>query len=361
MFGLKDWIFSRISNWLTAERAPEGLPMYDFERMAYELRPGDALLAEGRTRVGSVIKTISESPWTHSALYIGRFHDIEDPELRKILVYHYDGNPSTQLLVEAVMGKGTILTPLDTYRDCHMRICRPTGLAPQDAQKVIGFAIRKLGSDYDVRQLLDLARFLFPYALIPHSWRSVLFQHNAGGPTRTVCSTLMAEAFASVNFPILPIVEQDAQGHLTFYKRNPRLFAPRDFDYSPYFDIIKYPFVAVTAAAYKNLPWEEDGVYCNREGDCYTVASPAPAQASEPARTRINLLARQCRQASTDAGTTKPPVLHPVPERQDTVSGDTADSDATPPPVVNPAEMDTGVPSRFSSAETVAPNERDAA
>jgi hypothetical protein len=292
MFGLKDRVFKAISDWLTLERPPDGLPLYDYERMAHELRPGDALLVEGRTRVGSVIKTISESPWTHSALYIGCLHDVDDPEMRKNLLRHYDGNPSTQLLVEAVMGQGTILTPLEAYRDNHMRICRPTGLSRKDAQKVIGFVIRRLGADYDVRQLLDLARFLFPYALIPRTWRSVLFQHNAGGPTRTVCSTLMAEAFGSVNFPVLPVIEKDASGKLTFYHRNPRLFAPRDFDYSPYFDIIKYPFVAVSAANYQDLPWEADGVFCNSAGDCYTVASPGRELPPAIPLHRINLLAR---------------------------------------------------------------------
>ncbi len=315
MFGLRDKIFSALSDWLTLERPPEGLPLYDFERMAYEIRPGDALLVEGRTRVGAVIKTISESPWTHSALYIGRLHDIEDVALRERLLHHYDGNPATQLLVEAVMGKGTILTPLEAYRDSHMRICRPTGLSPQDAQQVIGFAIDKLGADYDVRQLLDLARFLFPYAFIPRRWRSVLFQHNAGGPTRTVCSTLMAEAFASVNFPVLPVIQQDATGRLTFYQRNPRLFAPRDFDYSPYFDIIKYPFVAVNAAAYQQLPWEADGVYCNSEGDCYTIASPAAEPIARIAAHHINLLHLPPHRPTTDAETRAAPSTIPgVPD-----------------------------------------------
>jgi hypothetical protein len=183
-----------------------------------------------------------------------------------------------------------------------------------------------------------------------------LFQHNAGGPTRTVCSTLMAEAFASVNFPVLPIVEQDDQGHLTFYKRNPRLFAPRDFDYSPYFDIIKYPFVAVTAAAYKDLPWEEeDGVYCNREGDCYTVASPARVQDAEPVPTRINLLARLRRPAPAEAVAPDPPALHPVADQQ---PGDTR---AMAPPEMDTAEPEIDTASRFRLRKTIAGHERDAA
>ena len=329
MFGLKDWVFKTISDWLTLERPPEGLPLYDYERMAYELRPGDALLVEGRTRVGSVIKTISESPWTHSALYIGCLHDVDDPEMRTNLLRHYDGNPSTQLLVEAVMGQGTILTPLDTYRDTHMRICRPTGLSRKDAQQVIGFAIRRLGADYDVRQLLDLARFLFPYAFIPRTWRSVLFQHNAGGPTRTVCSTLMAEAFASVNFPVLPVIEKDASGKLTFYQRNPRLFAPRDFDYSPYFDIIKYPFVAVSAANYQDLPWDAHGIYCNSAGDCYTIASPGRKLPPVLPRHLMNLLRRK---RFRPAAKQSPPANDSPSARDSAADGNHAETSPASPP-----------------------------
>jgi hypothetical protein len=305
---LKAWLYKRITHWLTDERPVSGPPLCDFERLAYEIRPGDVLLVEGRTRVGSVIKTITESSWTHSALYVGRLHDVEDPQVRQHLTRYYDGNPAVQLLVEAVMGKGTILTPLAQYRRDHLRICRPTGLSRQDAQRVIAYAVERLGSDYDVRHLLDLARFMFPYALIPRKWRSTLFEHNAGAPTRTVCSTMMAEAFAAVKFPVLPVIRHDEEGNLRFYRRNPRLYAPRDFDYSPYFDIIKYPFVSVSrAAAYQELPWDIGAGWCDEQGECtlFTAdANPAPQVGQGGQGTRINLLRHAVPKAPDPGGET---------------------------------------------------------
>ena len=95
-----------------------------------------------------------------------------------------------------------------------------------------------------------------------------LFQHNAGEPTRTVCSSLIAEAFSSVDFPILPFIDRGQDGSLRFFKRNPRLFTPRDFDYSPYFEIIKYPFLGLNdIGIYRKLPWIRDPVIYNDEKD----------------------------------------------------------------------------------------------
>ncbi len=42
-------------------------------------------------------------------------------------------------------------------------------------------------------------------------------------------------------------------------RRNPKLYTPSDFDYSPYFDIIKYPMMPVTGySIYRQLPWQEN-------------------------------------------------------------------------------------------------------
>ncbi|MFT6753298.1 MAG: hypothetical protein ACJA2O_003491, partial [Candidatus Azotimanducaceae bacterium] len=40
-----------------------------------------------------------QSPWTHAALYIGRIHDIEDPDLRKIVTHNYKGDASDRLII----------------------------------------------------------------------------------------------------------------------------------------------------------------------------------------------------------------------------------------------------------------------
>ena len=245
-------------NWLEKERKPPKFPICDFERIRYEVRPGDVLLIEGRSKISEVIKVITQSSWSHSILYIGRLHDIEDPKYRKMAQEHFFGSPETQLVIEGILGKGTVVTPLNHYNSDHIRICRPAGLSPIDAQKVINYTIEKLGTNYDIRQIFDLARFLFPWAILPRKWRSRLFNANPGDATKTVCSTIIAEAFTAVNFPILPHIKHNEDKEIEFIKRNPKLFTPRDFDYSPYFEIIKYPFLsAEEQPAYKNLPWKE--------------------------------------------------------------------------------------------------------
>ena len=256
------WLADRITNWLMRDGPPLASPLCDFNHLSYELKPGDVLLVEGRSRVSEVIKMITQSTWTHAALYIGRSYDIADPDIQNLVQENYDGNPSDQLIIEALLGEGTIIAPLRKYRKDHLRICRPSGLAPADAQHIISYTIRHLGAKYDVRQLLDLARFLFPWAILPRRWRSSLFEHNAGIPTHTVCSTLIAEAFGSVDFPVLPFIDRNEDGSIRFYRRNPRLMSPKDFDSSPYFDIIKYPFLGLDdIGIYRKLPWSDEAYY----------------------------------------------------------------------------------------------------
>ncbi len=264
------WLGRKVVDWLVREGEPSGVPQCDFERLSFEIRPCDVLLVEGRARVSEVIKTITQSQWTHSALYIGRLHDIEDENVREHVNWLYDGDPSDQLIIEPLLGEGTVVSPLKKYAGEHVRICRPAGLSRADAGRVLAFAVKHLGREYDVRQLLDLARFLFPYGIIPRRWRSSLFEHNIGMPTRTVCSTMIASAFSSVHFPILPVIHREENGAIKLYKRNTRLYVPRDFDTSPYFEIIKYPLLGLNdLAVYRQLPWDTDGVVCNDENECF--------------------------------------------------------------------------------------------
>jgi len=274
--GLKVWLANTITRWLTVEKPADRTPLCDFERIRYEIRPADVLLVEGRTRVSDVIKSITQSSWTHSAVYIGRINDIDDPQVRAQVARHFNGDPNSQLVIEALLGRGTIISALDKYHSDHIRICRPGGLSRRDAQSVIAYAANHLGCDYDVRQLLDLARFLFPYSIVPRHWRSSLFEHNAGIPTRTVCSSMLAAAFNNVHFPVLPVMRRMENGDLRLYKRNARLYTPRDFDYSPYFEIIKYPYLGIAdKSLYRNLPWDEEGAICNGENDCF-IPQPVP-------------------------------------------------------------------------------------
>ncbi len=278
------WIGSQIVRWLTDERPLTGTPQCNFDRLSFEMRPCDVLLVEGRSRVSDVIKTITQSQWTHAALYIGRLHDIEDETTREHVSWLYDGDPNDQLIIEPMLGKGTIVSSLNSYAQDHVRICRPTGLSRGDARRVVNFAAKHLGRDYDVRQLLDLGRFLLPYSFLPRRWRSSLFEHNIGPSTRTVCSTMIAAAFSSVQFPIMPVVHRSEDGKIKLYKRNTRLYVPRDFDTSPYFEIIKYPILGLDdLAVYRRLPWDTEGVICNDENECFIpgVDGAAPVMVTD--------------------------------------------------------------------------------
>jgi hypothetical protein len=95
------WMGKRIVGWLTAEQALASPPLCDFDRVRYEVRPCDVLLVEGRSRVSEIIRTITQSPWSHSALYIGRVHDIDDEELREKVLSFYTGDPNEQLICPA--------------------------------------------------------------------------------------------------------------------------------------------------------------------------------------------------------------------------------------------------------------------
>ncbi|RLA10039.1 MAG: hypothetical protein DRQ60_02040 [Gammaproteobacteria bacterium] len=257
---LTDPLNNWIARWLMAEEPRKHPAPCDFERICHEIRPGDVLLIEGRSRVSEVIRVITQSPWSHSVLYIGRIHDIENEAVRTRIERLYAGDSQDPLIIEALLGEGVILTSLGKYHAEHIRICRPRGLTFVDSQRVINHAIDELGKGYNVRQLLDLARLMFPWAILPRHWRSVLFQHNVQTPTKTVCSTVISEAFASVSFPILPVVQFDDETGIRMFRRDPRLAVPRDFDYSPYFDIIKYPLVPIDESGfYRNLPWSKPG------------------------------------------------------------------------------------------------------
>ena len=70
---------------------------------------------------------------------------------------------------------------------------------------------------------------------------------GSGDPTRAICSTLIAEAFQSIRYPILPIVDlrpaESAECPACIDEvlaiRHHSLFTPRDFDVSPYFQVVK--------------------------------------------------------------------------------------------------------------------------
>lgn len=258
---LQNMLWQIIVNWLNdipkSNRNMQAINNY--EHMLRNLRPGDVILVEGKSRVSEVIKIVTLSNWTHAALYIGKPSEINNLKTRAIVKKHYDGDPYEPLVIESLLGFGTVINKLSDYKKDNLRVCRADRLKLDDQDEVVSFAAEHLGMCYDVRQLLDLARLMFPYAILPRQWRSSLFQHNAGHPTHIVCSSMIARCFQSVSYPMLPIIKNDDKDRLIFHKRSFRLFVPSDFDYSPYFRVIKFPAWPISMTkGYRDLPWQEE-------------------------------------------------------------------------------------------------------
>ena len=217
----------------------------DFCALQATLRPGDVLLVEGNNHVSGFIKYLTQSTWSHAALYVGRIGDRENA----------DGEPLT--LVEANLGEGVIGAPLSKYSRFHTRICRPTGLAAEDRARVCAYAAERIGFDYDVKNIIDLMRFLMPLP-VPQRWRRKLMSMGSGHPTRIICSALIAQAFDSVRYPILPRisrVESESARQELLEIRHSSLYAPRDFDISPYFEVVKPTLL--NGFDYKKVQWAD--------------------------------------------------------------------------------------------------------
>jgi len=266
---LYDKLRHKFIDWLTREPPDTEIPPCDFNRLKHEIRPGDVLLIEGRSRVSEIISRVTQSPWTHSALYIGSLHDIEDDHLREIVEQYIGGDKNVRLIVEGLLGKGTVISPLSNYRQQHIRICRPIGLSANDAQLIVAYGIKALGQSYNLRQLVDLARFLLPWSILPRRWGSSLFKTPSGEPESGICSSLIAEAFTSVEFPILPFIRTHEETGIELFHRNPYIFSPKDFDYSPYFEIIKYPMLSPEEHVpyYRRLPWTKESMMHQDNGE----------------------------------------------------------------------------------------------
>ena len=251
-------VMSWIGRWLLKESPPRRAYLCDFPQICQKVQPGDVLLVEGRSRISSVVKSITQSPWSHAILYGGRLEEVENPALQATLKRWCDCDLSTQTIIESELGTGTTVSRLSKSEQDHIRILRPQGLSVEDSQNIISFASTRLGAEYNIRHVIDLARFLVPWSFVPKRWESYIFKHSASRPLEDICSSMIAEAFQSIQFPILPLVTIDKEKQIELVERNPKLYTPSDFDFSPYFSVIKYPIFPVNESGYyQHLPWKK--------------------------------------------------------------------------------------------------------
>jgi Permuted papain-like amidase enzyme, YaeF/YiiX, C92 family len=193
------------------------------------IRTGDVLLVEGNSHISGVIKYLTQSTWSHAALYVGPL-----PTAAK-------GAAEGNSLVEASLEGGVAAVPLAKYFQFHTRICRPVNLSTADCETVCRYAIDRIGDKYDLKNIIDLVRYLIPLP-VPQRWRRRMIALGSGDPTKLICSGIIAQAFQSVRYPILPkitLVESGSARQEIMQIRHSSLFVPRDFDISPYFAVVK--------------------------------------------------------------------------------------------------------------------------
>ena len=103
----------------------------DFLALAACLRPADVLLVEGHSKISSAVKYLTQSTWSHAALYVG-----------DVLGLRNDAGEAL-CLIEADMLLGVRAVALS--------------LRPDEAAQVVKHARRRLGHQYDLKNIADKA------------------------------------------------------------------------------------------------------------------------------------------------------------------------------------------------------------
>jgi len=224
-----DKIGAGLGRFLERERiSPATYVAQDFDALCAAIRVGDVLLVEGRARVSIAIRYLTQSTWSHAALCV------------------QDAAGGGCELVEVTLQDGCHRVPLGKYAGFNTRLCRPATLSDEERRQVGRFMADRVGLRYDLRNVWDLARYLFPTPPVPVRFRRRLLALGSGDPTRAICSSLIAQAFQSVRYPILPrirMLRETDRGRETLREmwmiRHHSLLVPRDFDISPYFAVVK--------------------------------------------------------------------------------------------------------------------------
>ena len=283
---LRRWLVDRIVDYLL-----EPLPSYerrtrnDLAALEAGLRKGDVILVEGDQRVSAVIRYLTQSCWSHAGVYVGDELLRRGGERADWARDHF-GDEAAHLMVEA-LPRGVQIGPVAKYVDYNLRICRPHKLRQEHCAVLMDDAVASIGWHYDLRNVFDLARYMIPVSVVPPRWRVAALHFGSGEPTEVICSSLVARLFHKVRFPILPTVtypeqnedeprrqiarrifgqpSQDFTG--LFRMRHPTLITPRDFDLSPYFDIVKLNPISRGDFDYRRIQWADEEASVPRESE----------------------------------------------------------------------------------------------
>jgi hypothetical protein len=115
------------------------------------IKPVDVLLSEDRDHISGIIKYLTQSIWSRTALFvssttekrIGKTHDFDGVQFR------------WQNDLRSVVEMFTIPT----------RKCRPIGLSPHDCETICKYTVERIDLRCDFKILADLARYMVPLSV----------------------------------------------------------------------------------------------------------------------------------------------------------------------------------------------------
>ena len=132
-------ILDRFGRWLARRLetdVPSEAPYIPTDRHALRrtLRTGDVLLIAGSSTISTAIKYLTQSTWSHAALYVG---DVLGQKAE-------NGEP--HVLIEVTATAGCVSIPLSRYERYHTRICRPVGLTDADREAIATYLLDPEGT-----------------------------------------------------------------------------------------------------------------------------------------------------------------------------------------------------------------------
>jgi hypothetical protein len=273
----------------------------DMEALQRHVHKGDVVLVEGEQRISAIIRYLTQSSWSHAAIYVGDELLLRGEELRAETLACF-GEDGQHMVVEALLD-GVVASPLSKYQHLNVRVCRPHNLKPTDMKTVLDQAVRSLGWRYDLRNIVDLMRYLLPFGVHPARFRLKSGSLGSGAAGEVICTSHLGQIFQSVGFPVAPQIEfPDGEAfpptrprglwgllrprdHIyysgLYRRRHPTLLTPRDFDLSPWFEVIKFNAIADRRFDYGRIRWVDEAAPA-------AVQAPPPEEPVGPTRVALS-------------------------------------------------------------------------
>ena len=195
----------------------------DPQSLAAILDRGDVLLTEGNTRAAALVKRVTRSTWSHVSMYVGPLEEGPDP----------------RCIVEADIAAGVRSIRLSELNAVHVRVLRPTGLNDMRRRQLADWVVSRIGSGYDLAHAWVLGRSLL--RLPPSTRKPSSPGRIPEGAKRFICCSLLAHAFALVEYPILPVQARVSRPSVIDHGS----LTPADFEVASALEVV-YPIDGVS-------------------------------------------------------------------------------------------------------------------